>query len=151
MPKKLELTDQLLQSYKNAFGKPLLICPDVDDYHRLQSQELFILKKIVIAHDKQDDPCLIYANASALQLWQMSWDEMIGMPSRQTAPKDAQRQRQAILNKAITKTAIKGYRGIRVNKKGEKFFIDNVKIWTIWDNDNSAIGQAASFASWWNI
>ena len=150
-PEKLELVNLLQSSYKKAFGIPLFVCSKVDDEHRLESQELFSLQKVVLAHNNQEDPCLIYANAYALRLWGRNWNEMINMPSRHTAPTNNQIQREVALKHAKIKHAVQGYQGIRISKNGQKFLINNARIWTIWSHDRSPLGQAAAFTNWSNI
>ena len=105
----------------------------------------------VMAHDTSTDPCLNYANAAALQLWSRCWDEMIGMPSRLTAPEKERAKRQDALLEVNSEHAITNYQGIRVNSKGEYFTIKNARIWTIWDENNLIYGQAASFDNWCRI
>lgn len=41
----------------------------------------------VLAHDKfqSEEPRFTYANQAALDLWEATWDELVGMPSRQSA------------------------------------------------------------------
>ncbi|WP_320666653.1 MEKHLA domain-containing protein [Prochlorococcus sp. MIT 1307] len=146
--KTLRVIHLLLTSYQNAFKQSLLNSPEELSSQLQQAKILFALKEPVIAHNNEKDPCLNYANAAALQLWGRGWDEMIGMPSRLTAPIEEREERQYALNKAITKHAVKDYEGIRINSKGEVFMIKNARIWTIFDENGELRGQAATF-DWW--
>ncbi len=141
----------LLTSHYQAFGRPLLQVPELDNSHRLKSQELFAAWFPVMSHDNKQEPCLNYANSAALNLWDRCWSEMIGMPSKLTAPKNQQAERKAVLSQAIKKDGIKGYQGIRINSKGRRFVINNARIWTLWDEAGLACGQAATFCNWWYI
>ena len=134
-----------------AFEYPLLSCQKGNDSHRLESQELFAASIAVMAHGVNGDPLLTYANSAALQLWCRQWDEMVGMPSRLTAPSTERKKRATALNSAIQSNAIKGYQGIRINSKGQLFMISNARIWTLWDENETVYGQAAAFSSWWLI
>ena len=78
----------------------------------------------------------------------MSWHEMIGMPSRLTAPIDEYQKRQSALTQVLKNNAIKGYQGTRINSKGERFLINDARIWTIWNEAGLPIGQAATFDTW---
>ncbi len=146
--KNLKLVHLLLTSHQHAFGRPLIQSLEVDFSLKSKGQELFFLDMPVIAHDNNIDPCLNYANAAALQLWCRHWNEMIGMPSRMTAPLDAQHERDIALAKAMTQDIVEGYQGIRIDSKGHKFQISNARIWTLWDTKGFAIGQAATFNQW---
>jgi hypothetical protein len=103
----------------------------------------------VLAHDGGADPRLIYANAAALQLWGRCWREMIGLPSRLTAEPEERQARAQALARARRREALAGYGGIRVDREGRRFRIDNARLWTLRDDQGQDRGQAASFAAWW--
>jgi len=150
-PEKVRLIKCLLISHQKAFNRSLIKHKQNKDSRRLQSQELFITSMPVIAHDHKKDPSIIYANSAALQLWGRHWDEIVGMPSKLTAPTNQHMERSAALDDALTKDCIQNYRGTRVNKKGELFTIQNARIWTIWDEHGLVIGQGATFSTWWHL
>ncbi len=146
---KIRLVSEILISYQEAFGKPLLACQNTANPSRTMSQEVFAMKTPLLAHDLSTDPLLIYANVEALQLWKRSWSEMIGLPSRLTAPEDQLKERDFHLNWALKDHSSQVYGGVRVNSEGRKFFIKNLRIWTIWNEHHISSGQAATFASSW--
>lgn len=148
---KQRLVNLLLTSHQTAFGRPLLACERQQSSQRLISQELFAAEQPVLAHDGGDDPKLSYANATALQLWRRCWAEMIGMPSRLTAPPCEQNERATALGRALQLDAITGYQGIRIDSEGQRFLINNARIWTLWNEEGLRCGQAASIGSWWWI
>lgn len=155
---KQQLVSQLLSSHQTAFGRALLSAQTTLQNSQPQnspaqnsqatSQQLFTLPIPVLAHDGGTDPKLTYANAAALELWKLNWQNMIGMPSRLTAPEEERHSRAAALNKAQQVDAIEGYSGIRINSKGQRFHINNACIWTIKDANGKACGQAATIANW---
>ncbi len=150
---KQQLVSQLLSSHQTAFGRALLSAQTTLQNSPAQnsqaaSQQLFALPIPVLAHDGGTDPKLTYANAAALELWKLNWQDMIGMPSRLTAPEEERHSRAAALNKAQQVDAIEGYSGIRINSKGQRFRINNACIWTIKDANGKACGQAATIANW---
>ena len=149
--KSLKIVDILLTSYEKAFGEYLLTDPKILDSKLDKGKRLFVKRNPVMAHNTAKDPCLNYANSAALHLWKKSWSEMIGMPSRLTAPKEEQAQRNNALDLASKKHAIRDYQGIRVNSKGELFMIKNARIWTLWNEKEQACGQGATFDCWWKI
>ena len=135
------LVSRLLLSHQRAFKRPLLTCGD-------PTKQLFGSEMAVLAHDNSPDPLLIYANATALRLWERSWQEMIGMPSRCTAEEGAREQRASALKQAQKQDAFEGYSGIRVSRTGQRFMVNNARIWTLWDDQDRYCGQAAAFSSW---
>lgn len=139
-------------SHRRAFARPLLAGQQAAAIGDASSaQELFAYSSPVLAHDGSSDPRLVYANAAALGLWRRSWAEMVGMPSRLTAPERERRERANALKSAKNSEAYQGYRGIRVDRQGRLFVINNARIWTLRDEQNQRCGQAASFSSWWWI
>ncbi|KZR73482.1 MEKHLA domain-containing protein [Prochlorococcus marinus] len=146
---KQELVNLLLISHQQAFSYPLLACERRQPSQRLASQELFASRQPVLAHSDGHDPNLSYANAAALQLWGRRWAEMVGMPSRLTAPTSEQDARANALDKALQQDAIKDYQGIRINHEGRRFLIKNARIWTLWNQEGLRIGQAAAIGSWY--
>ena len=148
------LVTLLLRSHQRAFGQPLLACDRSGNARRLICQELFAADMAVLAHDGAaldagEGPRLTYANAAALRLWQRPWSAMVGMPSRRTAPESERRERAQALSTAQQRDAFRGYRGIRIDRNGRRFVINNARIWTLWDGNGRACGQAAAFADWW--
>ena len=145
------LVAQLLQSHQRAFQTSLIASARQQPSLRLGCQELFACGFPVLAHDGSPDPKLTYANAAALHLWNAQWEELVGLPSRLTAPIAEQAERSIALSKAKREDAIEGYSGIRISCTGRRFMIQNARIWTLWDHQEHACGQAASFSNWWWI
>ena len=135
-------------SYQQAFNDRLVSTPKVCNSDLIQGEIIFLLHSPVMAHDNSADPCLTYANAAALNLWRRSWKEMIGMPSRLTAPENERENRKSALKQATQKDAIQNYQGIRIDSHGQHFMIKNARIWTIWDDKGNSYGQAATFDNW---
>ena len=70
-------------------------------------------------------------------------------PSRLTAPNSERAERSNALGQAKRLDAVQNYRGIRISRKGRRFMINKARIWTLWDADERACGQAACFSDWW--
>ena len=141
-PETLVLVSRLLSSHQRAFHRPLVDC---------SGHDLFSSDVAVLAHDNSRDPLLIYANATALRLWERPWEDMIGMPSRYTAEAEARSQRDSALQQAKQGDAFEGYSGVRVSRTGQRFMISNARIWTLWDETGRHFGQAAAFSSWFRL
>ena len=149
-PGTQQLASLILRSHQQSYGQPLLACgPGRSE--RQQAQELFAAAAVVMAHDDASDPCLIYANRSALRLWRRPWSAQVGMPSRLTAEPAERQARSEALLQALQQDAIRGYAGIRVDSAGRRFQIKGARLWTLWDGAGQRCGQAASFADWWWI
>ena len=103
------------------------------------------------AHGIGTDPLLVYSNAAALQLWGRRWADMVGMPSRLTAPDDVRSERREALQKALSEAVTRNYGGMRIDRHGRRFMIRNARIWTLWDEEQRSCGQAACFSDWWWI
>ena len=144
-PAKQQLAHCILRSFERAFGRPLL----AGDRGAHAPQELFGADTVVLAHDGGTDPALIYANAAALQLWERTWAEMIGMPSRLTAEPQERAGRARMLATALEQHASEGYTGVRISKSGRRFQIHNARLWTLWGPGDQPCGQAAAFSNWW--
>lgn len=138
-PGKRQLAQRILRSHHEAFGRPL--APSI--------QDLFSADLVVLAHDGSADPCLTYANASALRLWERPWSELVGMPSRLTAEPKERASRSQALQQALQHDAIEGYSGIRISRSGRRFQIHNARLWTLRDSAGHPCGQAAAFSDWW--
>ena len=149
--RSLVLAELLLASHLKAFSQPLVEEAPPEQSRLCRCQSLFACGFPVLAHGAEDDPKLSYANAAALQLWETSWDELIGMPSRLTAPATERAQRRSTLGQARLLDAVQNYRGVRISRKGRRFMINNAQIWTLWDAGGGICGQAACFSDWWWI
>lgn len=112
--------------------------------------ELMDLDAVVLCHDTSDDPLFVYANRAAQRLWERSWDEFIGMPSRLTANEVERAERAEALS---TPGVVRGYAGERVTAAGQRFRIRDATVWPVYDygrdgEDPRLVGQAATFNSW---
>ena len=144
-PAKQQLAACILRSHERAFGRPLL--PGSDNAQAAQNR--VSADTVVLAHNGSADPCLIYANAAALQLWERRWAEMIGMPSRLTAEPQERADRARMLASALQQHASEGYSGVRISQSGRRFRIHNARLWTLWGPGDQPCGQAAAFSDWW--
>lgn len=105
-------------------------------------EELYDLPAVVLCHDTSDDPVFVYANRAAQTLWERSWDDFIGWPSRLTAPPAEQASRAAALS---ADGVVRGYSGVRVSSTGRLFRIQEATVWTVRDEAGHVCGQAATF------
>mgnify|MGYP001237211419 CR=1 FL=1 len=141
----LYILELLLESYKRVFQRSFKIGNSDKAVSRALAQQVFVLDTPLIAHGNGSDPLIIYANAAVLRIWRMQWHEMVGMPSRLTAPVEEQNQRTVALKQAMQWDGIVGYQGVRIDSRGHRFSIQDARIWKLWDKDENVVGQAATF------
>ncbi|MCZ4282784.1 MEKHLA domain-containing protein [Kiloniella laminariae] len=143
---------RLTQSFKLATGRDLLAQQqeqlEMIEGHTL-GQCLFSAPQIIVSHDGCEDPLLNYGNRAALELWDMTWDEFVGTPSRYTAEPHERGDRSSMLEQARAKGYIDNYQGIRISSTGRRFMIRNAIIWAVPGFNNSKSGQAATFNEWY--
>lgn len=117
--------------------------------HVLASPEtLFDAPFPVLSHGVEHPPVFWYGNRAALTLWERTWEEWSGMPSRETAEPDAREVREALLARVQAEGFFDGYTGVRVSKSGRRFLIENALVWNVVDARGVRLGQAATFATW---
>jgi len=138
-------TQRLLHSFKHWTGTSLL---DVNGTPAEIAQALFEAPFVVVSHGTEKDPILNYGNHTALELWELSWEEFTQIPSRKTAGYGEQREREQLLVEAATKGFITNYSGIRNSSSGKRFQIQDALLWNVLDEDNQPCGQAAFFSDW---
>lgn len=130
----------ILSSYKKLLGKDLL---ETNDF-----QSLYEADFIILSHDGKEDPCFTYANRAAQELWKISWDDFIGMPSKYSAEPDQRESRSEMLSEAMQKGYFDSYTGVRISSEGRRFFIESATIFNLIDESGSKVGQAATFKDW---
>jgi MEKHLA domain len=138
-------TQRVLHSYQHWTGQSLF---DLSVTPQELAQSLFEAPFVVVSHGTETDPILNYGNHTALELWELSWEELTKMPSRKTAPETIQPERNDLLAEATTKGFINNYSGVRISSTGKRFFIENCVLWNLLDDNNQKCGQAALFFKW---
>lgn len=131
---------RLFTSYKRWTGKDLL---------PIASEEaLWKAPRVVVSHGIEADPILNYGNEQALQLWEMTWEQLIQTPSRLTAELPNREERQRLLERVGRFGYIDDYSGIRITTSGKRFHIEQAIVWNVLDEQNRYCGQAATFSHW---
>lgn len=110
-----------------------------------QAKQIFNSDFVLLAHNAANEPVFNYANQTALQLFEMSWDEMTNLSSKYSAEADEQAKREQFIAEVTEKGYSKNYSGIRISKTGKRFEIKNVILWNVYDSENNRIAQAAMF------
>lgn len=134
----------LLHSYRQLLGKPLL---ELADGLSL-GQQVYQADFALLSHDTAADPLFNYANQTAQDLFELSWAEFIGMPSRFSAEPVNREERERLLNQVTSQGYIDNYSGVRIAKSGKRFLIERAVVWNVYDSAQRYVGQAACFSDW---
>jgi MEKHLA domain len=146
-PYSLELVTRLLASHQSLTGQPLLErLPGETD--AALAARLYAAPFVVLAHGTEPDPLFNYANLAAQQLFERTWEEFIGLPSRLSAEAPERSERERLLTRVTTHGFIDDYSGVRISRSGHRFRILRATVWNVSDGSHHPIGQAAAFADW---
>ncbi|WP_068814174.1 MEKHLA domain-containing protein [Phormidesmis priestleyi] len=136
-------SQRLIKSFQHWTETPL-ITGSVEE----PAQSLFEAPFVVVSHGTESDPIFNYGNAQALALWQFDWDSFTQLPSRRSAEPVEQIERDRLLLEAKSHGYIRNYRGIRISSTGQRFWIEDVILWDVLDENYQRCGQAATFSDW---
>jgi len=144
-PVVIEWTQRLLDSYRHWASRDLIERIGEAD---VQAYRLFHTPFVVVSHGAEADPILNYGNQCALDLWGMTWSQLVQTPSRLTAESVNRAEREGMLEQAKAQGYFDSYRGVRVTSTGRRFLVENALIWNVVDAEGQRVGQAATFSQW---
>ena len=144
-PVVIEWTQRLLDSYRHWTSRDLIERIGEAD---VQAYRLFHTPFVVVSHGAEADPILNYGNQCALDLWGMTWSQLVQTPSRLTAESVNRAEREGMLEQAKAQGYFDSYRGVRVTSTGRRFLVENALIWNVVDAEGQRVGQAATFSQW---
>ena len=114
----------------------------------VENEDLYHAPFALLSHNAEADPIFNYANAQALALFELNWDELIHLPSRLSAEPVNQEERARLLAQVTKHGFIDSYEGVRISKTGKRFKISNAIVWNLVDDNGIYQGQAACFSDW---
>jgi hypothetical protein len=135
----------LLRSYRHWTGRDLI---DPTLTPESAAQALYQAPFVALSHDTAADPLFTYANLAAQRLFEMSWAEIVGLPSRNSAEPIAREERERLLARVTAHGYIDDYSGVRISRSGRRFRIQHATVWNLLDAQNRPQGQAACFSDW---
>ncbi|MUT65243.1 MEKHLA domain-containing protein [Paenibacillus sp. NEAU-GSW1] len=135
----------LMDSYKRWTGRDLLVAKTQENGI---SEALFQAPFVILSHGTEAEPVLNYGNEKALELWEMSWDELTSTPSRLTAEPMAREERDRFFERVTENGFVDGYTGIRISSTGRRFAIIDTLVWNLVDEEGVFRGQAAAFSEY---
>ncbi len=103
--------------------------------------------RAIVAHGTEADPVFFYGNRLALQLFEMSFDEFVRLPSRLSAEPLAREERALLLDRVTRQGYVDGYSGMRIARSGKRFMIADGTVWNLVDEQGRLRGQAAVFVA----
>ena len=112
---------------------------------------LWDLPQIVLAHGTENDPLFFYGNRMALKLFELTPEQIIGMPSRLSAEPLLREARETLLQRVAQRGFIDDYEGIRISSTGKRFRIKQATVWNLTDAGGLLHGQAATFGEWEDV
>lgn len=133
----------LISSFERLTGRTLL---NFTGSPEEIAQALFEADFALVSHGIESDPIFNYGNREALQLWELEWKDFTSMPSRKSAEKQVQQERDRLLSETIAK-GFSNFSGVRISSTGKRFHIEDGIIWNILE-DNQYCGQAAIYSNY---
>lgn len=139
-------TRLILANYRRLLGQDLAGISDGPT----AAAELFAAPCAVLSAlgPPGSDHAFNYANRTALELFEYSWDELVGKPSSASAEALHRDERRRLLDEVGKHGFIKNYSGIRISKNGRRFRIEEATVFNLSDDAGTYLGQAATFADW---
>lgn len=140
-----EHAERLRCTFRELTGRHLL---DAALSPSMAAEQLFHAPFVVLSHNNAPDPVLTYGNLKALELFELSWEELTAMPSRFTAEAPNREERARLLAEVASRGYIDSYSGVRISRTGKRFLIERATVWNLTDGEGRACGQAATFLNW---
>ena len=144
-PVIIKWSQLLLNSFCRWIGRDLLERVGDPDY---QAHALFQSPFVVVSHGIEEDPLLNYGNQAALELWELTWEQLVKTPSRLTAEPVNRAEREWMLEQARSRGYLDTYQGVRIASTGRRFLVENALIWNVLNAEGERVGQAATFSQW---
>ena len=132
----------IVESFARLAGGGLLGEPEVSP------TALWAAPTAVLAHGTEPDPLFFYGNRLALELFEVTAQQLVGTPSRLSAEAGDRAQRANLLDQVSRHGVIKDYAGVRISAAGRRFRIEQATVWNLIDSSGRNHGQAAAFAHW---
>lgn len=134
----------MTNSFERLLGRTLFAAISNES----MAKQLYHAPFVLLSHNAEAEPIFTYANAQALALFELTWDELTHLPSRLSAEPINQEERAKLLAQVSTHGFIDNYEGVRISKTGKRFKISNAIVWNLIDDCGVYQGQAACFSDW---
>ena len=145
---RVEHTERLRRTFHALTGRNLI---DPALASEAAADALFHAPFVVLSHNTDPDPLLTYGNRTALELFELTWEELIQMPSRLTAEAPDRAERARLLAQVAAQGFIDDYSSVRLSRTGQRFRIARATVWNLTDDQGRLCGQAATFREWRHV
>ena len=109
---------------------------------------LFDASFVIVSHGTETDSIFNFGNRVALKLFELSWEEFIRLPSRESADQENHENRKQLMARVKRDGCADDCSGVRVSSTGKRFLITGATVWNIVDQNSIYYGQAAMFDNW---
>jgi hypothetical protein len=140
-----EHCDLLIASYRHWTGRELI---DAEGAGEDRAKALFEAPFALVSHGTEEEPIFNYGNRTALELFEVDWDGLVRMPSRESAEPVEREERERLFEVVNRQGFTDEYAGIRITASGRRFHIGQATVWTVMDDAGTRRGHAAVFSSW---
>lgn len=130
-------------SFERLAGRPL-----VESSPDALERALWEAPRAIVAHGAEAEPRFFYGNRVALELFEMTAAEFIGLPSHRSAEPALRLERARMLAGLAEHGIVEDYAGVRISATGRRFAISHAQVWNLVDEHGVGHGQAATFAEW---
>jgi hypothetical protein len=132
----------LAESFERLTGRPLL------GGGAVSAAALWTAPCAILAHGIEPDPLFFYGNRLALELFEVTAQQLLRMPSRLSAETVDRAERARLLDQVSRRGVIEDYAGVRISATGRRFRIERAVVWNLIDRAGDLHGQAAAFDAW---
>jgi nicotinamide mononucleotide adenylyltransferase len=133
----------IAESFARRAGRPL-VEPTPGGLERA----LWEAPRAIVAHGTEPEPRFFYGNRVALDLFAMTAQAFIGLPSHRSAEPALREARARMLAGLEESGIVEDYSGVRIAANGRRFAIAGATVWNLVDERGHRQGQAATFSDW---
>jgi len=109
---------------------------------------LFDAPFVLVSHGTEPTPVFNFGNRKALELFEISWEQFIKLPSKNSADQENREDRAELMARVARAGYALNCTGTRISTSGKRFYIEGATVWNVIDENNLYHGQAAMFDTW---
>lgn len=132
----------IADSFARLTGRPLLASTPVTTH------ALWTAPMVILAHGTESDPIFFYGDRQALELFELTAEQLLRTPSRLSAEAPERAERERLFGEVSRHGFIDNYAGVRISASGRRFRIEQACVWNLLDEAGEIHGQAAAFDHW---
>ncbi|HKR90623.1 MAG TPA: MEKHLA domain-containing protein [Phenylobacterium sp.] len=129
-------------SFARLTGRPLLGGTPAS------AHALWTAPMVILAHGTEPDPIFFYGDRQALELFELTAEQLLRTPSRLSAEAPERAERARLFGEVSRHGFIDNYAGVRISASGRRFRIEQACVWNLLDEAGEIHGQAAAFDHW---